>query len=536
MTEQAPAPMTRRELRLAREAASAAATDRTARPSAAATPASAPAAPPAPTTPAEPAVVRAAPPVAPTPPLTRRALREAERAACRAPFAVLPALPLPGPVAGAAHPTPTRPSVGRPRGDGRRRAARPPRSRAAMLSPVAAAVAAGALLTSGLVQASADHTARAQAEAVESAEAMRIEEGERRARVDLTAASRLTGQAAAHAADRRTEALDAALAAVQDADSVVATATPVLSDEALATLDQAVADLTELIDQSPDPAGLSATASSTLPTPGTASGASTGAGTTSVAEAAGAEPAPETAAAEALEAARRAPATSRSSATRTPTPETTTAQGPTPDEQPVDAETAVELLDLEVSERMEAAAELVSSLSADVRASADAAITEAQAREAAEAAAAAELARKVAAVEAAPNGAIPTSLLCEPESAPGELLRCDAAEALDRLNEAYRADVGRDLDVVSTYRTFAEQAALRESRPSLAAPAGSSNHGAGIAVDFGGFGGLGDFSSRNYRWMVENGAEYGWYHPRVMQPGGSGPLEPWHWEYGTDGY
>ncbi|WP_250447699.1 M15 family metallopeptidase, partial [Actinotalea sp. C106] len=252
-----------------------------------------------------------------------------------------------------------------------------------------------------------------------------------------------------------------------------------------------------------------------------------------------------------LAAARRAPATSRSTATRTPSPQRSASgaseaaavqdsTGQADEDQtvvgpPVDPETAVELLDLEVSDRMEAAAELVSSLSAEVRASADAAITEAQAREAAEAAAAAELAQKVAAVEAAPNGAIPTSLLCEPESAPGELLRCDAAEALDRLAEAYRVDVGRDLDVVSTYRTFAEQAALRESRPSLAAPAGSSNHGAGIAVDFSGFGGLGDFSSPNYRWMVEHGADYGWYHPRVMQPGGSGPLEPWHWEYGTDG-
>ena len=35
-----------------------------------------------------------------------------------------------------------------------------------------------------------------------------------------------------------------------------------------------------------------------------------------------------------------------------------------------------------------------------------------------------------------------------------------------------------------------------------------------------------------YRWMRENGPAFGWHHPAIMRPGGGGPQEPWHWEYG----
>lgn len=132
------------------------------------------------------------------------------------------------------------------------------------------------------------------------------------------------------------------------------------------------------------------------------------------------------------------------------------------------------------------------------------------------------------------NGRIPEALLCAPDFAPDFLLRCDAAAALEAVNEAYRADFGEDLVVVSGYRSFDQQAGLRVAKGWLAAPAGRSNHGLGVAVDLGGFGGLGQFDSPRYRWMLANGERFGWVHPEAMRPGGGGPPEPWHFEFGTE--
>lgn len=130
-----------------------------------------------------------------------------------------------------------------------------------------------------------------------------------------------------------------------------------------------------------------------------------------------------------------------------------------------------------------------------------------------------------------PNGAMPRSALCEVPSAPGHLLRCDAAEAFAELAAAYEADTGRPLRVVSSYRTFAEQVTLRASKGWLAARPGTSQHGRGVAVDLADMGRLGQFDAPAYLWMTRNAPAFGWYHPAAMEPGGSGPPEPWHWEY-----
>jgi hypothetical protein len=129
------------------------------------------------------------------------------------------------------------------------------------------------------------------------------------------------------------------------------------------------------------------------------------------------------------------------------------------------------------------------------------------------------------------DGTIDPALLCPVPFAPGARLRCDAVVALVALNEEFRADHGTDLPVGSTYRTYAEQAALKVAKGGLAAPAGVSHHGWGVAVDFAGFGGVGQFDSPLYAWMVEHGPAHGWEHPAWAGPGGHGPLEPWHWEY-----
>lgn len=128
------------------------------------------------------------------------------------------------------------------------------------------------------------------------------------------------------------------------------------------------------------------------------------------------------------------------------------------------------------------------------------------------------------------NGQIPSSVLCELGWAPNQLLRCDAAVELENLNDAFRAEFGRNLDVTDGYRSYAEQLSVAASKGGLAAVPGTSNHGWGQAVDLSG--GIESFGTAEHAWMVANAGKYGWKHPAWAQAGGSKP-EAWHWEYGT---
>ena len=126
------------------------------------------------------------------------------------------------------------------------------------------------------------------------------------------------------------------------------------------------------------------------------------------------------------------------------------------------------------------------------------------------------------------NGRIPTSALCALPGHDGHRLRADAARALVRLAEAYRADTGRQLCITDTYRSYEAQRALRWQKGRLAATPGTSNHGTGIAVDF--CGGVESFGTKAHRWMQARAGEFGWVHPTWARAGGRKP-EPWHWEY-----
>jgi hypothetical protein len=107
-------------------------------------------------------------------------------------------------------------------------------------------------------------------------------------------------------------------------------------------------------------------------------------------------------------------------------------------------------------------------------------------------------------------------------------IRADAAVSLAVLNEAYRAEFGRDLCMTDGYRSYAAQASLKARKPGLAARAGTSEHGWGLAVDF--CGGI-ESAGAGYRWMREVAPEHGWDNPAWARKGGGGPYEPWHWEY-----
>ena len=324
----------------------------------------------------------------------------------------------------------------------------------------------------------------------------RLAAAERMERVELASTARLTAQAEEYAAAQRSAALDAARVAIADAGDVVVVAAGIVRVEEYSPLDRAVEELRVLVETA-------------LPTP--AAGPATSIDPVSPV----------------------APVTPRNA--------TTGVLADVPPAPTVDTPSGV--LDLRTSARMIELATEVADLTEQVRMLAEAAALElaaaqaaaaeelaaAQATAAAEAAA--ELARKVAAVEASPNGAVPHRLLCGVGFDAGVLLRCDAAAALDGLNAAFRERFGRDLSVSGSYRDYSTQVVTKENRGALAAEPGTSNHGRGLAVDFNGFGGVGQFDRPYYLWMKDNASRFGWVHPAYMAPGGAGPLEPWHWEY-----
>jgi hypothetical protein len=128
-----------------------------------------------------------------------------------------------------------------------------------------------------------------------------------------------------------------------------------------------------------------------------------------------------------------------------------------------------------------------------------------------------------------PNGLIPPSALCPVQSAPGHLLRCDAAASFDVMAQQYAADLGKPICVTDSYRTYAGQLDVYARKPGLAAVPGRSNHGWALAVDF--CGGVQSFGTVEHGWMRANAGSFGWVHPRWAQAGGSRP-EAWHWEFG----
>ncbi|MEV7972414.1 M15 family metallopeptidase [Cellulomonas sp. NPDC089187] len=152
-----------------------------------------------------------------------------------------------------------------------------------------------------------------------------------------------------------------------------------------------------------------------------------------------------------------------------------------------------------------------------------------QAEEAAAAAAEAERkAAQAASLDAYDNGRIPADALCGLDFASGHQLRCDAAEALEALNQAYRAQFGADIAITDSYRSYAAQVACSASKGSLCAVPGTSNHGNGTAVDLGGA--LSSFGTAQHAWLLERAQEFGWDLPSWARANGSKP-EPWHWEF-----
>ncbi len=128
--------------------------------------------------------------------------------------------------------------------------------------------------------------------------------------------------------------------------------------------------------------------------------------------------------------------------------------------------------------------------------------------------------------ETGPNGRLPDSALCDLWQAPFRD-RPDAVVALFELNDAFRAAFGSDMCLSSAYRDFEEQLALDARKGGLAAPAGASNHGWGLAIDLC----ESAYTGERGRWLHDVGPIFGWENPDWAHAGGAGPFEPWHWEF-----
>ena len=121
------------------------------------------------------------------------------------------------------------------------------------------------------------------------------------------------------------------------------------------------------------------------------------------------------------------------------------------------------------------------------------------------------------------NGKIPKSALVQIQ---GNIYAApQTAAAYRRIAPLFKQTFGTDLHVNSAYRDLAAQQDLVD-HPSKAwgpvAPAGSSNHGWGTAIDFGN--NISDKNSTTYKWMSQYAPLYG------LTNTGAAFGEPGHWE------
>lgn len=124
------------------------------------------------------------------------------------------------------------------------------------------------------------------------------------------------------------------------------------------------------------------------------------------------------------------------------------------------------------------------------------------------------------------NGQIPLNQLT---SVSGRYFRSDAAASMNALRAAYAAAVGRTLTINDGYRDLANQWVAwnnYQNGGNLAAYPGTSNHGWGTAVDFGGEV-YSSSTSQGHRWLQAHAAEYGWWWAGRH----FSQVENWHWEY-----
>jgi len=104
------------------------------------------------------------------------------------------------------------------------------------------------------------------------------------------------------------------------------------------------------------------------------------------------------------------------------------------------------------------------------------------------------------------------------------LLVKEAAESYLAMVAAAQRD-GVSWVINDSYRTFDRQVKEKAASGALAATAGKSNHGCGLAVDLG----VQIFDKKEYHWLMKNAEKFGF--KRIYLNGRGPQVESWHWEY-----
>ena len=107
----------------------------------------------------------------------------------------------------------------------------------------------------------------------------------------------------------------------------------------------------------------------------------------------------------------------------------------------------------------------------------------------------------------------------------------EASIALDKLLEKAEND-GIIFRINSAYRTFNDQVRVKKAYGDTAATPGTSNHGFGLAVDFS----TPNFArispqDPQYKWLIQNGADFGFKRLNFAGKKDGEAWESWHWEY-----
>lgn len=124
------------------------------------------------------------------------------------------------------------------------------------------------------------------------------------------------------------------------------------------------------------------------------------------------------------------------------------------------------------------------------------------------------------------NGYIPTSALATVKGTTFTM-QPHAASAMSAMIAAAHAE-GVNLTIGNTYRDYQTQATAHASDTTPetpTAPAGKSNHGWGLAVDF-------NITPENHAWLVANAGRFGYTNPFGNSYNAT---ENWHWEFGQGG-
>ena len=128
------------------------------------------------------------------------------------------------------------------------------------------------------------------------------------------------------------------------------------------------------------------------------------------------------------------------------------------------------------------------------------------------------------------NGEVPKSEMKKVTGYPGYgaagsgLMHKSVADKFQSMLDAAKKD-GHGIGINDTYRTYADQVYMKQTKGYLAATPGTSNHGYGLAADV-------NYTNAGYKWLWANAAKFGFKPLKGwgLSPNTPDKAEAWHWE------